>query len=111
MQTMINIVLFDEKATVRIAKKAMEFFSDYNDLRTTDDTIWLNGLYLKFCPRLIKFNLYNCTKFPIATVDECLKYILDKEEVFLSNERGNNKYVNTVVPTAYFDVFSRDCMV
>lgn len=108
---MINIVLFDEKATVRIARKAMEFFADYDGLRTTNDTIWLNGLYLKFCPRLIKLNLYNCTKFPITTVDECLKYILDKEEVFLSNDRGANEYVNTVIPTTNFVLFSHDYMV
>ena len=50
---MVNIVLFDEESIIRIGKKAMEFFSGYSGLRTTENTIWLNGMYLRFYPKLI----------------------------------------------------------
>lgn len=102
---MINIVLFDEKSIIRIGKKAMEFFNGYVDLRTTEDTIWLNGMYLRFYPKLITVNPFNPAIFSHERLVKCLSYILNGEEVFISAGRQNSKYIETVNQTTRFDSF------
>lgn len=102
---MINIVLFDEEAIIRIGKKAMEFFAGHVDLRTTENTIWLNGMYLRFYPKLITVNSFNPTVSPYEHLVKCLSYILNGEEVFISAGRQNSKYIENVNQTTCFDSF------
>ena len=108
---MINIVLFDEESIIRIGKKAMEFFSDYSGLRTTENTIWLNGMYLRFYPKLITVNSFNPTVFPHEHLIKCLSYILNGEEVFVSAARQNSKYIDSVNQATCFDSFFVNCKV
>lgn len=106
---MINIVLFDEKSLVRIGKKAMKFFSDYNSLRTTENTIWLNGMYLRFYSTSITVNLFNPTAFSHNYIIKCLEYILNGEEVFISAGPQISKYINVVDQSTSFDLFFKSC--
>ena len=108
---MINIVLFDEESVIRIGKKAMAFFSEHTSLRTTENTIWLNGLYLRFYPKLITVNSFNPAVLPHEHLMECLSYILNGEEVFVSAGRQNNKYIKSVNQTTCFDSFFANCKV
>ena len=38
---MINIVLFDEESIIRVATKAINYFSSDSSVRITEDTIWI----------------------------------------------------------------------
>ena len=50
---MLNVVFYNSEAVIRVAEKAMKYFAGHVGLRTTVDTIWFNGLYLKFYPRMV----------------------------------------------------------
>ena len=76
---MINIVLFDEESIIRVATKAINYFSSDSSVRITEDTIWVNGLYLR--------------------------YILSDEEVFISSTNQKRIYIDTVNAATNFDIF------
>ncbi len=100
---MINVVLYDESSVINIAKKAWSYFNDKDDFRTTRDTIWVNGLYLKFSPQLLTINTFNCRRYSPKELYDCLSYILDGEEIFISCEEKKSKYVEKVNVTTNFD--------
>lgn len=102
---MINIVLFDDESVIRIAKRAISFFSNFEGFRTSEDIIWLNGVYVKFSPRLITLNSSksnNCTDNEIYCG---LKKILHGEEIYLSDDKQRNKYIKSVDSSTAFDSF------
>lgn len=108
---MINIVLFNEEPVIRIAQRAMEYFSSYDDLRTTENTIWLDGLYLRFYPKLITINAFNPSKYPSKDVAVFLKNILVGEEIFILSKEQNNKYIENADSLTCSDFLALDYMV
>ena len=61
---MLNVVFYNSEAVIRVAEKAMKYFAGHVGLRTTVDTIWFNGLYLKFYPRMVTVNTYGSLFYP-----------------------------------------------
>lgn len=99
---MINIVLFDNESIIRIADRAIKYFSSRCSLRTTEDTIWIDGLYLRFYPQLITLNAYNPTILK-EDIFEFLSYILSGEEVFVTDGNQNRIYISVVDSSTDFD--------
>ena len=99
---MINIVLFDNNAILRIATKAIEYMSKKGNLQTTNDTIWFNGLYMKFSSRIITLNAYNRV-YSIEAINKYLNYILMGEEVYVTNVSQKGIYVSSVNSSTNFD--------
>lgn len=102
---MYNIVLFDEKSTVRVLEKALSYFADETGLRVTNDAIWLDGLYLKFHPRLVTVNTYNTARFPPQRVLKCLHHIFKGEEIYVSGTKENSVYIDCVNSPKQFGIF------
>ncbi len=100
---MISIVVFDSEAVIRIAKRTAKYFSDCKEFSVSDDTLWLSGLYIKFYPRMITVNVFNTTLFSIEDIFKCLKYILKDEEVFISDYRRGEMYIDSVNAQTSFD--------
>lgn len=101
---MINIVLFDEESIIRVATKAINYFSSDSSVRITEDTIWVNGLYLRFYSKLITMNVYSPI-FSKDNIQSCLSYILSDEEVFISITNQKMIYIDTVNAATNFDIF------
>lgn len=101
---MINIVLYDDKSIIRIAKKVKKYFSNYKFLQVTKDTIWLQGVYFWFCPRIITVNVFNSKFFSWDKIYDCLKYALYGEEVFVFDNSKNKKYINFVNSSTNLDI-------
>ena len=99
---MINIVLFDNNAILRIATKAIEYVSKNYKLITTTDTIWFNGLYLKFSNRIITLNTYDRT-YSNEEINKYLNYILMGEEVYVANVSQEGIYIRSVNSSTNFD--------
>lgn len=105
---MINVVLFNDESVLRIATKAIKYLSNSSGLRITKDTIWIDGLYLRFHDRLITLNDYSST-FSEKDIINCLNYILSGEEVFVTDTNQNKIYINAVNASTNFDeIFCRD---
>ncbi len=100
---MINIVLYSENATINIAKKAYKYLSRQDLFRTTHDTIWTNSLYLKFSPNLITVNAYKSNSWSPQQLSNCLLYILEGEEVFISDGKQESSYIEKVTSSTNFD--------
>lgn len=103
---MLNVVFYNSEAVVRVAEKAMKYFAGHVDLRTTVDTIWLNGLYLKFYPRMMTVNTYGSSPFSIQKVRDCLRFILKDEEVYIASGPYTGTYINSVDSLQKFDSIS-----
>lgn len=101
---MINIVLFDDESVIRVATNAINYFSTDYSMRTTKDTIWVNGLYLRFYSKLITLNAYNST-FSNDDICNCLSFILHNEEVFITNREQKRIHIDAVGATTNFDAF------
>lgn len=99
---MINIVLFNDESIIRVASKAINYFSTDCSIHTTEDTIWVNGLYLRFYPKLITLNAYSST-FSKDDIYNCLSFILSNEEVFITTSNQKRLYIDTVDVTTNFD--------
>ena len=99
---MINIILFDDESIIRIANRSVKYFSSMCGYRTTKDTIWVNGLYLRFYSKLITLNAYSST-FQKKDVFDCLSYILSGEEVFLTDINQKRTYISVVNSSTDFD--------
>lgn len=95
---MINIVLFNSDSITNITIRVLDYLheNNYSILRTTEDTIWLNGLYIKFNPRkkLITINNYNSLMSNQELV-ALLKHILKGEEISVRIE-NNIKYYKCI---------------
>lgn len=102
---MINVVLFDEESIIRIAQRAKVYFSNYIDLRVNSDTIWVKGLYIKFYPRQIIVNTFYPTTFTLSDIFNCLTYVLDGEEVFISDDKHKREYIDAVNAQTNFHAF------
>lgn len=100
---MISIVLYDDNSLLRIATKAMKYFSN-RDFRTTDDSIWIEGLYLRFYSNMITFNGYS-TAFPKENIYKCLNYILSGEEVFVMDENKKIYLSDVNESTNFYKIF------
>lgn len=100
---MINIVLFNDESIVRIAEKAVSIFSSFDGFRTSRDAIWLNGIYLRFTPRLISLNSYGFNNHIDKDVYSGLKEMLHGEEVWLSDEKQRGRYYKNVDASTDFD--------
>lgn len=92
---MVDIVLFNNDSTLRVADRALRFFSGV-DIVTTEDTIWVKGLYLRFYPEFISVNLYNPLFFSHEKMFECLQYILEGEEAYLDTNTNRKKYFKCI---------------
>ena len=100
---MINIVLYDNNATLRIASNAIRYFSYDSSLHTNQDTIWINGMYIRFQPRLITINIHNKHLFTPQNICDFLKSILIDEEICISSSKCGPQYINSVTMTTAFD--------
>lgn len=100
---MINIVLYNENSVINIAKRATKYLSKQALFRTTSDSIWISGLYLKFSSNLIVANNFATDKYSQKQLCDCLLYILEGEEVFVSSEKYKKKYIETVSCSTDFD--------
>ena len=101
---MINIVLYDDMSIIRIAQRAVELFSGHRGFRTTSDTIWLNGMYLKFKPKMLILNVFESKALPEAEIIQCLKDVLLGEEVYVSDNCRVQKYIGKVDCSTELDV-------
>lgn len=107
---MINVILYDENSIIRIAQRAVEFFSDYGGFRTTRDTIWITGMYLKFAPRMLILNIFDSSDFSDDDIIECLRKVLLGEEVYVSDNCQFQKYIDKVNASTDFQIASYgDC--
>lgn len=93
---MVNIVLYDDESVVRIAQRAVRCFSNYRGFRTTKDTIWLKGMYLKFAPRMLTLNIFDANALSENVIIGCLKDVLLGEEVYISDDYSFQKYIDRV---------------
>ncbi len=93
---MVNIVLYDDESVVRIAQRAAKRFSNYKGFRTTKDTIWLKGMYLKFAPRMLILNIFNENALSEDIITGCMKDVLLGEEVYISDDYSYQKYIDRV---------------
>lgn len=100
---MINIILYSEDATINIAKKAQEYFSMYDFYRTTHDAIWTKNFYLRFAPKLVSVNVFTPNTLTPHQLSEGLSYMLDGEEVFISNGKQGSSYIEKVNSSTNFD--------
>lgn len=108
---MINVILYDDKSIVRIAQRAVEYFSSYGEYRATRDTIWLKGMYIKFAPRMLILNVFDSNRFSENDITECLKNILLGEEVYVFDNCQLQKYIGEVNALTDFKVASYgDCL-
>lgn len=103
---MINVILYDDKSIIRIAQRAVELFSDYGGFRTTRDTIWISGMYLKFAPRMLMFNIFDSSDFSDDEIIECLRKLLFGEEVYVSDNFQFQKYIDEVNDSTDFQIAS-----
>ncbi len=99
---MVNIVLFDDQSVDRVAAKAMAYFSTNYNLRITEDTIWADGLYLRFYPKLITLNIYDPTLIK-DDIYHSLNSILSDEEVFITDGKQKKIYIDSVNASTDFD--------
>lgn len=106
----ISIVLFDDESLYRVARRATKFFSKYEGFRTTNDSIWVRGLCLSFSPGLVILNDYNSV-LSKENMNECLNFILDGEEICISNMINRNIYINCVTEALDFDQIFAKTMV
>lgn len=108
---MINVILYDDKSIIRIAQRTVEYFSNYGEYRTTRDTIWVKGMYIKFAPRMLILNVFDQNVFAENEMTECLKYVLCGEEVYVSDNCRFQKYIDKVDASIDFKVASDgDCL-
>lgn len=108
---MISVILYDDESIVRIAQRAVELFSNYGGFRTTSDTIWLKGMYLKFAPRMLVLNVFDSNAFSEDKMTECIKNVLLGEEVYVTDNRQFQKYIGEVNVTTEFGVLTYgDCL-
>lgn len=103
---MINIVLYNDESIIRIVQRAIRLFSNYKEYRTTRDTIWLNGMYLKFTPKMLILNIYDTNIYSIDEVISYLKKILLGEEVYISDNHQFQKYIDKVNYSTVFKLTS-----
>lgn len=95
---MITVVLFNLESISNVTIRVFDYLHEFNYiiLRTTQDTIWLNGLYIKFNikKKLVIINNYNnlMSKQEIA---DLLKSIFKGEEISLTIT-NNVKYYKCV---------------
>ena len=108
---MLNVVFYNSEAVIRVAEKAMKYFAGHVGLRTTVDTIWFNGLYLKFYPRIVTVNTYGSSPFSIQEIRDCLQFILKDEEVYIAGGPYTGTYINSVNSTQKSDSISLKCSV
>ena len=101
----INIILYDSNSTIRIAEKAINYLSSHMNFRISGNTIWTNGLYLRFSSNAIIMNAYNSNRYSSKDLYDCLRKILDGEEVFLSNQDDFRQYIDNVNYLTTFDKF------
>ena len=107
---MINVVLYDDNSIIRIAQRAVELFSDYGGFRTTKDTIWISGMYLKFAHRMLVLNIFDDSSFSDDEIIECLRKVLFGEEVYVSDNCQFQKYIEEVNTSTDFPIASYgDC--
>lgn len=105
---MINIVLFNDESVLRIARRAISFFSDFKGFRTSEDIIWLNGVYVKFSPRLITLNSSKSNKCTNNISSFWLNKILHGEEIYISDDKQRGMYIQSVGPSTAFDSIFTD---
>ena len=99
---MISISLFNESSVYRIAGKASRILSEQKNLRISDDKIWLDGMYIKFSPRLIAINVFNPLLYT-GNLQDIIKQMLIGEEVYISSDNDWNKYIELVDSSTVFD--------
>lgn len=104
---MISIALYNSRSTIRIVKRALAFLSKYSAFRTTEDTIWVDGLYISFSPKMITVNNYS-NSMSKKTVADCLNYILDGEEIFVPCKYPSTGYYGCVdAKTNFVDILTQ----
>lgn len=101
---MISVILYDNESIVRIAQRAVEIFSDYEGFKTTRDTIWLKGMYLKFAPRMMILNVFDSNVLSVDEIIKCIKNVLFEEEVYVTDNCRFQKYIDKVNESTEFDV-------
>lgn len=101
---MISIVLFQEGSMLRIAKKTVKYFSEINQLRVSENTLWLEGGYIKFSPQLITINQIRPN---VYNLQDYLTQILSGEEIYISNDTNGGHYFRSVNSSTLLDVISR----
>lgn len=81
---MISIVLYNLDSIANVTIRVLDYLhkNNYSILRTTEDTIWLNGLYIKINlkKKIITINNYNNLMSKQEIVD-LLKYVFKGEEI------------------------------
>lgn len=93
---MIKIVLFDDNSIFRIINRISSYFSGRNDVRLSDNNLWLAGTYLSFKPRSIIVNIFNQKTASVAEIRDCLDYALRGEEVCLFKDGNSEEYISCV---------------
>lgn len=99
---MISISLFNESSVYRIAGKAAQILSEQKNFRIFDNKIWLDGIYIKFSPRLIAINIFN-PHLSTGNLQDIIKQMLIGEEVYISSDNDWNKYIELVDSSTVFD--------
>lgn len=105
---MVKIALYDESATLRVAKKSILLLSKYRELKTTKDAIWLDGVILSFLPKLIIVNVYDTGSLVKYDIFKTLSFLLNGEEICVSDILDNRKYIKSVTSTTDFAIFFSD---
>lgn len=103
---LINVFLYDNNSVIRIAERATKVFSDFLGYRVTSNTVWFNGMYLKFADKMLVLNVFNSNVVSEDEITEHLKKILLGEEVYISNNYQSEKYIEKVNDSTVFPVTS-----
>ena len=108
---MIDVILYDSTSIIRIAQRAVEYFSNYDGFRTTKDVIWLKGMYIKFAPDMLVLNVFDSNVFSDDNIIDCLRNVLSGEEVYVSDNYHFQKYIAKVdLLTDFKDTLQGSCL-
>lgn len=98
---MIKIVLFNKDSMIRIAKRTKRYFKGTQNMRGLKNILWLEGGYIKFTPRLITINQI---KPDVYDLQDYLKEVMKNEEIYISDDKTNGKYIEEVKNDTSFDI-------
>ncbi len=92
----INLVLYSSESLKRILKRTVTFFEKNNEIRLSNNTIWLSNIYIKFSNRIITINVFNLNSNWKSLLKEYLSDVLENEEVFISDDTNLSQYFEII---------------
>lgn len=81
---MIKIILYKNKSLLKIVRRIVNAFSKYSEVRTTEKSLWLNGLFFEFKPHSITINPFDKKSLNHYDIIKKLPNILEGEEICIT---------------------------